>query len=49
MSATTNIKELMEIIIEISALLADDSDYEKNISPKLQKVLDYLKEKTNEL
>ena len=49
MSATTSTNKLMKIIIEISALLADDSDYEKNISPKLQKVLDYLKEKTNEL
>jgi|TARA_Y100000296_G_scaffold86982_1_gene129066 hypothetical protein len=35
----------MNIITEVSELLADESDYETNIKPKLQKVLDFLEEK----
>ena len=35
----------INIITEVSELLADESDYETNIKPKLQKVLDFLEEK----
>ena len=35
-------KKLEEIVIELSARLADDSDYDSNIKPKCQALLDYL-------
>ena len=35
-------EDCINIIIEVSELLADESDYETNIKPKLQKVLDFL-------
>tara|TARA_R100001594_G_scaffold22026_1_gene42666 strand:+ start:561 stop:722 length:162 start_codon:yes stop_codon:yes gene_type:complete len=38
-----NKTKAIKIIVEISYLLADESDYEKNISPKLAKVIEYLK------
>jgi|TARA_R100001509_G_C4794973_1_gene191107 hypothetical protein len=37
-------KKLQEIVIELSARLADDSDYESNLKPKCQALLDYLYE-----
>ena len=36
------IEKLQEIVIELSARLADDSDYESNLKPKCQALLDYL-------
>ena len=35
-------KKLQEIVIELNARLADDSDFETNIAPKTQALLDYL-------
>ena len=37
-------KKLQEIVIELNARLADDSDFETNIAPKTQALLDYLYE-----
>jgi uncharacterized protein YgfB (UPF0149 family) len=37
-----NKEEAIKIIIDISYLLADESDYEENIMPKLQQVIDYI-------
>ena len=34
--------EAIKTIIDISYLLADESDYEENIMPKLQQVIDYI-------
>jgi len=36
--------KLQEIVIELSNRLADDSDYDSNIKPKCQALLDYLYE-----
>ena len=38
------IEKLQEIVIELNARLADDSDFETNIAPKTQALLDYLYE-----
>ena len=38
------IEKLQEIVIELSNRLADDSDYDSNIKPKCQALLDYLYE-----
>jgi len=37
-------EECLDIIIEASGLLADDTDYETNVKPKLLKVIKFLKE-----
>ena len=37
-----NKEEAIKIIIDISHLLADESDYEENIMPKLQQVINYI-------
>ena len=38
------IEKLQEIVVELSARLADDSDYESNLKPKCQALLDHLNE-----
>jgi len=38
------IEKLQQIVIELSNRLADDSDYDSNIKPKCQALLDYLYE-----
>ena len=35
-------EKAIQIIIDISYLLADESDYEENIMPKLQQVINYI-------
>ena len=37
-----NKEKVIKIIIDISYLLADESDYEENIMPKLQQVINYI-------
>tara|TARA_R100001463_G_C3481624_1_gene216990 strand:+ start:653 stop:841 length:189 start_codon:yes stop_codon:yes gene_type:complete len=37
-----NLNQYKEIVIELSNRLADDSDYDSNIKPKCQALLDYL-------
>ena len=37
-----NKEEAIKIIIDISHLLADELDYEENIMPKLQQVINYI-------
>jgi len=37
-------EECLDILIEASGLLADDTDYETNMKPKLLKVVKFLKE-----
>ena len=41
---TKDFDELIDTINEISILLADDSDYEDDLLPKLQRLLDFVKE-----
>ena len=38
------IEKLQQIVIELSNRLADDSDYDSNIKPKCQALLDYLQQ-----
>ena len=35
---------LQEIVIELSERLADESDYDENLEPKLQKLLNFFNE-----
>lgn len=42
-----SIYKLMNVVIELSARLADESDYDENLVPKLQALLDYLEENKN--
>ena len=39
---TKDFDELIDTINEISILLADDSDYEDDLMPKLQRLLDFV-------
>ena len=39
---------LQEIVIELSERLADESDYDENLEPKLQKLLNFFNEQREE-
>ena len=39
-------KNIRNIVIEVSRRLADESDYDKSLAPKLQKLLDFVDENT---
>ena len=39
---------LQEIVIELSERLADESDYENNLEPKLQRLLNFFNEQKKE-
>tara|TARA_R100000458_G_C8268743_1_gene243548 strand:- start:1801 stop:2001 length:201 start_codon:yes stop_codon:yes gene_type:complete len=41
---TKDFDELINSIVEISKLLADDSDYEDNLMPKLQRLLQFVED-----
>ena len=37
--------EMIEFLIELSARLADEEDYDDYIAPKIQQVIEYIQEK----
>ncbi len=39
----SNVKKMINDLVDLSIRLADEKDYDNKIAPKLQRIIDYLK------